>query len=273
MDMLAAKWQRLREAMTVAGHGVDLRSRLTLFGAYLRLLSGPVGSAERTATMRFGRLVHRVTFRDSDIFTFGEILFEGQYTLPENLPDAPVIIDAGANIGVTALWMLGHFSSPTLHAFEPEPGNARLLRANLEGIPRVTVHEAALAASNEPVRLFLAEHGAEHSMVAGGGDAAAHVLVPCHRLDSMMAQLEIAKVDILKVDVEGSEADVVRGLGTRLTDVHYLVGEFHEAKVSEKDFYVPLAAAGFQLLSRHAIGQPSDRVHMFAMSRVEVSTA
>lgn len=265
MSFLAQKWRRLREAARVSAHGASLGDRVTLFASYLRLLVRPPTRTERVVGLRIGTVVHRFAFRESDIFTLGEILFEQQYRLPPALPAGAVIVSAGANIGVMSRLLHATYPGARLIVFEPEPDNAALLRRNLAGLANVSIEECALSDSTGTALLHFGSHEAEHSLVsAGPGDAGTPVR--CERLDEYLDRHGIGRVALLKVDVEGSEAALVRGLGRRLTDVDVIIGEFHESLVREEDFYPLLAAAGFVVSHRQ---RPLDGgpVHMFRADR------
>lgn len=265
MSFLAQKIRRLREAASVSAHGATLGDRVTLFASYLRLLVRPPTRHERTIGLRIGTVVHRFAFRESDIFTLGEILFEHQYRLPASLPAGSVIISAGANIGVMSRLLHATYPGARLVVFEPAPDNAALLRKNLQGLDGVTIEECALSDTSGTAVLHFGSHEAEHSLVAGA-DADGGTPVRCERLDAYLDRHGIAKVALLKVDVEGSEAALVRGLGRRLGDVDVIIGEFHESLVREDEFYPLLAAAGLVVTHRQ---RPLDGgpVHMFRADR------
>lgn len=262
MDFLARKWRRLREAACVSAHGASLHDRLTLMACYLRLLVRPPGATEFVVGLRIGQVVHAFAFRERDIFTFGEILFEHQYSLPDALPEGAVIVSAGANIGVMARLLHARYPRTRLIAFEPAPGNAALLRRNLGDLPGVTIEECALSDRDGTALLHFGSHDAEHSLVSGEGGTP----VRCERLDHYLDRHGIQRVALLKIDVEGSEAALVRGLGHRLDDIDVIIGEFHESLVREEDFYPLLAAAGFSLSPRT---RPLDGgpVHLFRADR------
>ena len=54
----------------------------------------------------------------------------------------------------------------------------------------------------------------------------------CHRLDTIMKQYNIPSVDIMWMDVQGSELLVLKGLGTHINDVKYIYTE-----VTYKEMY------------------------------------
>ena len=129
-------------------------------------------------------------------------------------PDA-LCIDAGANIGLTALLL--SLSCPDGHvfAFEALPRTARYLRRNLEcnGITNCTVVESALGAHGG--ELAFTESGAgshvvtEAHMQAGTRHT---VRVPVTTLDGFTDQrLNGRRVDFIKMDVEGFEPAVIEG--------------------------------------------------------------
>ncbi len=79
-------------------------------------------------------------------YLFGEIFVEQQY-LPADLPPLPprpTVFDAGANIGLFSLYVLGRWPDARVYAFEPAPEVYQALERNL-----------ALHARAEPRRLAL----------------------------------------------------------------------------------------------------------------------
>ncbi len=175
------------------------------------------------------------------------------------------------NIGVMSRLLHATYPGARLIVFEPAPDNAALLRRNLDGLAGVTIEECALSDASGTAVLHFGSHEAEHSLVAGAA-ADGGTPVRCERLDEYLDRHGIAKVALLKVDVEGSEAALVRGLGRRLADVDVIIGEFHESLVREDEFYPLLAAAGFAVTHRQ---RPLDGgpVHMFRADRTTAGAA
>lgn len=268
MGFIGDTMARASEAVHVlTSHAADLRSKATLAGCYAAILRNIYDPTEVELRFRIEGATFPFRMRKSDLFTVAEILHERQYELTTPLPDAPVIIDGGANVGVAALWFLARHPGATLHAFEPEPGNFRLLQANIGGLPGVKVHQAAIGASEDPVTLHLAQHSAVHStMDTSVGERS--IEVPSVRLDRYLASQGIERVHLLKLDVEGAEALVVEGLGDRLADVDVVVGEMHEDFVDAAALYARLAGAGIHVVWRKAFaGAAENHVHAFEAAR------
>ncbi len=148
-----------------------------------------------------------------------------------------VVYDIGANIGLVslALALNGADKQPVVHAFEPEPNNNAALRANLaaNGVQSVHVHPLALGDRKGTVTLHLDRH-------VGAGS---HSLIPRPGL-SAKAEVELARAEdvarefgtprIVKIDVEGAEFAVLRGMEglLRTHAVRELFLELHPAALA-----------------------------------------
>jgi predicted O-methyltransferase YrrM len=65
----------------------------------------------------------------------------------------PILIDAGANIGASAVWFHKRFPKARIVAIEPEPHNAEMTRRNIAGIPDAKLIEAGLGGTAGVVSL------------------------------------------------------------------------------------------------------------------------
>lgn len=147
-----------------------------------------------------------------------------------------VLVDAGANIGLTSLAMA---AAAPYHAellcFEPDQRNTALLRHNLAAnrLDRARVFEVALAERDGTARLRQgASNTATSFLIEPYGRAqetgATMVDVPVRRLDSVLAELGVERLDLLKIDVEGGETPVMLGAAEALTrDRPIIFAEFN----------------------------------------------
>lgn len=137
------------------------------------------------------------------------------------LSDGDAIVDVGANIGTHALAFARRFPQSTIVAIEPQPWPCAALLANVElnGCDRVRVLNLGCAS-------LTAVTDVRFDYEVLGGNAGAFD-IRRFRVDSpagypltltSIDNLEILeKVQLLKVDVEGMEADVLRGAAGLLT--------------------------------------------------------
>lgn len=121
------------------------------------------------------------------------------------------IVDVGANVGIHSLLWARAFPRATVHAIEPAPGTHALLRANIErnGMTgRVNPLPYAICDRDGEVDLFVAQDDAFSSMRDTHRKKVKQVVrVPARRLDG----LDLGSVGLLKIDVEGFEAQAIAG--------------------------------------------------------------
>lgn len=175
----------------------------------------------------------RARWGSSDISVFHSVFLSGHYRPLCEVPTAGSIVDCGANVGYSAIYLLRQFPDARLVAIEPAPDNADLCRANLSSFGvRATVMEAAAwpAASGglvldrgtwgrvEPWAIQVREIDANQA-----SDVAAVTI------SEVMEKFGFASIDILKIDIEGSEQKLFqRGATAWLGHVKNLAVELHD---------------------------------------------
>jgi FkbM family methyltransferase len=125
-----------------------------------------------------------------------------------------VMVDAGAHIGNHSAYLARYVPHTAIHAFEPWPANLALLRVNVADCPTVVVHPFALGARVE-VRSMVGDPNLGHARFGDGHGQDVEV----RPLDS----LALDDVALLKVDVEGAEAEALSGAAKTLDRWHPLV--------------------------------------------------
>jgi FkbM family methyltransferase len=214
-----------------------------------------------------GAEVVTVTFRRRDIYIIGEILYERPYRLRYSLPPAPVILDAGANIGMATLWLRASYPAAEVHCFEPASDNFDLLRRNVAGLPRSHCVHAALGAAVGELRVAMRGGHSDNRVVAEATDGDTEV-VQCTTGAAYVERMGLESVDLLKIDVEGYEIEVVRGFAPVLPRVRAIVGEVHERLVDRHAFYALLEENGYSIVARtETRNSTREGVHMFEAVR------
>jgi len=167
-------------------------------------------------------------------------------------------VDLGANLGffsVLAARAVG--PSGRVHAFEPTPATAALLRDNVRSngmAERVVVVEQAVAEHPGVARfsLFGAAAQANQLELDGVGDASSTIEVAVTSLDTYFAALGWPRVDVVKMDVEGAEIAALRGMreliqrspGIRIIFEFHL-GQLRRAAISGATLIETVCALGF----------------------------
>lgn len=123
------------------------------------------------------------------------------------------VLDIGANAGLMSRCFAHCVGrGGRVLAFEPEPGNVDALKFNLRRFPWARVYERALSDTNEVATFYL-------NCVSGTGNSLVphelgtrEIKVRCQTLDDFLAGHLDVRPDWIKIDVEGAEPRVLRGM-------------------------------------------------------------
>ena len=158
---------------------------------------------------------------------FLEIFNEDVYGT-RRLPARPKVIDAGANVGMFSLHVLWRRPLARVTAVEPGATNLMYLERNLDVPGRaIEIRPVALSGQTGTARLVGDTSDSLRLVQSEGGGKTVRTAV--------LSELLVAPVDLLKIDVEGSELDVLRGAGDRLQIVERVVLEAHDYRTRQAD--------------------------------------
>lgn len=152
-----------------------------------------------------------------------------QRELRIRIPGSPrFIVDAGANIGLAAVLFAARYPEATIVALEADPDNFRMLQENVKHYPRVVAQQRALWSRR--TTLGLSNPLGKHSTVRVDEAARAGRLeVEALGVGDLMAEFGVTRIDVLKMDIEGAEAEVL-GPGSRawIGSVGTMIVELHD---------------------------------------------
>jgi FkbM family methyltransferase len=198
---------------------------------------------------------------DTARFEKGDYEYAVQQTLASLARPGDVCYDIGANLGFFSI-LLGRLVGPTgvVHAFEPVPANAAIIKRNahLNGLGNIRVMEIALTRRDGDAELLLAQHvgGAVLKDVGPPPDPAGCITVRIASVDTLIERGVIAPPRLAKIDVEGAEMDVLIGMERALRDYSPVVvleldgstQSLCESKVSECRTYLESLGYGAEPL-------------------------
>ncbi|QDS88345.1 2-O-methyltransferase NoeI [Rosistilla ulvae] len=131
-------------------------------------------------------------------------------------------IDVGVNVGQTLVKWMSLNSSSGYYGFEPNPAAATYANKiiALNGLANANVVSVGMAENSALVELFL-QHDLDSSASAirGFRDESFYSMskyVPVMRGDDLLAEIGIDGIAVVKIDVEGGELGVLKGLGSTI---------------------------------------------------------
>ena len=171
----------------------------------------------------------------------------------------PLILDAGSNIGLAALYFKRYYPDAHIICFEPDPVRFELLMRNIEVNCLKNIKPVNAALSGE----LVAQVTLYGQIKAENSDARGNSIYPewgCQRenfdsisVDNVLLSTYLNRpVDLLKLDIEGAEQSVLTESASQLHWVKELIVEVHETlslgqknRVSDIEFL--LATRGFNI--------------------------
>jgi FkbM family methyltransferase len=166
---------------------------------------------------------------DTDPVVVRQVLALEEYRPVSSLAHVRLIVDCGANIGVTGYYFLHHYPQGTVIAIEPDKRNYEMCRRNLAPFGnRAIVLRGALWSERRPLRItsdsrrsgswaFRVEAASIHDADVDG------LTIP----DILQRAGIDGPIDLLKVDIEGAEEEVFRQPPAWLDNVRHMAIELH----------------------------------------------
>ena len=186
----------------------------------------------------------KIKFRGFDLFHNNADAAESMIRQIDDFPsfftpigERPLIIDCGANIGVSVLEWKTRWPHAEIICFEPDPFASKILQMNVDknDIPGIQCVHAAVSDCEGTVDF----HGDLSPKADARGnslnaawakrDGSSQTQVKCTRLSPYLAKRDVS---FLKLDIEGAEQRVLNEIAGCLDRVHAIYIEVHETNMS-----------------------------------------
>jgi len=172
------------------------------------------------------------------------------------------VIDVGANVGQFAVACAKIFPGIVVHSFEPLPECAERLQQNVAKLEHVRVYPIALGRQGGKVAFHVNSHSHSSSILSLGerhrrafptAREIGAIEVPISTLDREMSAVTLERPVLLKIDVQGYEAQVLEGASATLSRVDYVLLEvsfrpLYEEEITFMDIARTMEGHGFEFL-------------------------
>ena len=193
----------------------------------------------------------RIRGQTDDDFTVNpafERPLEPWFVCPEG-----VFLDIGAHIGRWAITVAMKYPEAYVYAFEPHPGTFRSLseNINLHHLVNVTPIERGVSSSTSTAHLNLAGKNLSMTSISAGSGESGDIEIQTIRMDEWLADKGIRPEDIrlIKIDVEGGEANVFAGMEASLSHFHpdvRIICEILDQGANRDAIFATMIAHGYE---------------------------
>lgn len=181
------------------------------------------------------------------------------------------VVDVGANVGyLSRQFALMVGKNGKVYSFEPDPAMFGFLDFNTGTLPQVVRLQAALSDQTGHSELYLHPTSAMSNSLVNIWEDAQPIKVRTATFDSWASDTKVGPVHLVKIDVEGAEPLVLRGMQEALKKAHkpMVILEFSPANLgkrsAEQEIFDTFHDSGFSIehIDRkgglHRIHEPAD---------------
>lgn len=142
----------------------------------------------------------------TDRNVFREVFLFREYNF--NIDEAPaIIIDAGANIGLASIFFKTRFPNAAIYAIEPDSSNFKILQQNTAPYTGIKAIQSAVWSSDVYLKIKNKDENAWAFEVQESTEQESGSF-PAVCIKTLMEQNVIERIDLLKLDIEGSEREL-----------------------------------------------------------------
>lgn len=214
---------------------------------FLRPRSLPWSGKGRQAIGLKGRGRFFLRPRSSDWAVFNSIFFEGEYgfLLEQDLGEVKHVVDLGANIGMFCRWFQQKFPDCQIIAVEPDEANFASLLLNMRTRvsrrgrspnptkPNVYL-KSCVVAFHRAVQLNRGQEAWSYSLQEASTAPEGELTATITMAEILASHLPPgAEIDLLKCDIEGSEAELFGECSGWIDRVRWIVVETHSPYLPE----------------------------------------
>lgn len=172
------------------------------------------------------------------------------YGLKDLAIGEPVVIDAGAHIGIFSRYVLKEHPNATVYAFEPDLEIINLLRMNLKGFNAAYIFQKAILDKKDYLDFYISSRidwrstliidlDSDYAKRFEKGEMRSSYKVEATNVDSFVLENSIPKVDFIKITVGPYEHLVLNGAAETIVNYRPQIAmlAYNENKEKVEDFF------------------------------------
>lgn len=183
-----------------------------------------------------------------------EIFLDNTYKFRSRTAN-PLILDCGANVGLSAIYFKKLYPASRIMAFEPDPSIFKMLQHNMKvmGYNDVCLHNKGVW-KEDAILKFASTGGLGGALTVDASrkyNRQVVTEVAALRLKDFLGE----EIEFLKIDIEGAETEVLADCADELTKVQNMFVEYHSTPGKKQELPTLLRVlqqAGFRIYIKEA---------------------
>lgn len=233
---MGAYKKKIRPILSKARHKIPNRTYLTYWKLYL-LRNREKGKIRTSKILNYS-----MQYPDPLTFFFEYMdIFKHKIYHFQSKKRNPLIIDAGSHVGLSILYFKHIYPEARIIGFEPDPNIYGILQRNMKvnKLSNLNLINAALS-SEEGEQTFYVDGSDGGSLVYDGQKNS--IKMKAIKLSSYITE----PIDFLKMNIEGTELDVLKEIAQKLHYVKEIIIEYHMFDSNNQNLHTIL-----ELLNQH----------------------
>lgn len=181
----------------------------------------------KTIDLNVNNMSVPIQIPDKELFRINAIFQEQEYRIPNPGP-VHTVVDIGANIGLTAIYFRILYPASRICCFEPCSSSFDMLRHNIARFDGIEAYRLAISDYDGEATLKIhKDNSGQNSLTLDGASFTNRETVMVRSAYSLLQEMQLTTVDVLKIDTEGSEVPIMRSLIPILPKMRHVLVETH----------------------------------------------
>lgn len=197
-----------------------------------------------------------IRYGSSDLLVYEQVFINKQYNpiveyFHLNRLGVNIILDCGANIGLSSIFFSSHFPNAKIFAYEPDGDNFKAAEDNVKNNPNINIYKEAIWSESAKLKM---SHSFRDTL-----EWSRQVLKVENEVDGTVAGISLSdiiqrtgtnSIDLLKIDIEGAEFEIFKNSSSLscLEKVKIICIEIHNEIGDEGEIISVLNNYGFKVL-------------------------
>lgn len=144
----------------------------------------------------------------SDKIVFDQIFLNKEYNIEKWISNPKIIFDLGANIGLFSVLMANSHPEATIISLEPDSDNFHLAKQNLAQYENVNLLKKGIWSKSTFLKVYDKFKMGKFALVVE--EVEFDTGLESVSINDLVAEYNIERIDILKIDIETSEKEIFR---------------------------------------------------------------